>query len=58
MERGRSGRVGHMEFQKRNQGSKKEWRIEKRQVGSKGLGNEHGSRGSRDQSSGMVLHRV
>ena len=29
MEWGRLGRVGHTEFQERNQGSKLEWRIEK-----------------------------
>ena len=29
MERGELGRVGHMEFQERNQGSQLKWRIEK-----------------------------
>ena len=35
-------------------------RMENRKVmdTKQGLGNKHGSRGSRDQSSGTVLHRV
>ena len=37
-----------MEFWKWNKGSKLEWRIGKRWIQSKGLRDEHGSRGGSD----------
>ena len=58
MEQGRLGRVGHTEFREQVKGLKLEWRIEKSWIQSKGPGNEHGTKGNRDWSSSMGLHRV
>ena len=58
MEWGRSGRVGHMEFQETDQRVKV--RTENRKVmdTKQGSWKWNGTKGSRDWSSGMVLHSV
>ena len=55
MEWGESGRVGHMEFQKQNQGLKLEWRIEKYGYEVRILETNMGQGGAGNQSSGTVL---